>query len=49
MEGVGGAESIDFIAERQMFLIEAEGETPANGSNDLFYFFNKLGKAAVID
>lgn len=49
MEGVGGADSTGFIAERQVFLTEAEGETPTNGSNDLFYFFNKLGKVAVIN
>lgn len=49
MEGVGGADSTSIIVERQVFSIEAEGETPANGSNDLFYFFNKSGQAAIIN
>lgn len=34
MEGVGGADSTRTIAEKQVFFTEAEGETPASGSND---------------
>lgn len=48
MEGLGGAGSTRIIVERQVFSTEAEGETPASGSDDLFYFFNKLGQAAII-
>lgn len=36
MEGVGGADGTRTIAETLAVFSEAEGETPASGSNDLF-------------
>lgn len=36
MDGVGEADSKCIIAERLVVSSEAEGETPASGSNDLF-------------
>jgi len=41
MDRVGGADSTHIIAERLEVFSEAESETPASGSNDLFYLFYK--------
>lgn len=49
MEEVGGADSTCVVAERRVFFTEAEGETPASGSNDLLYFFNKLRQTTIIN
>lgn len=47
MAGVGGADSTRIIAERLAVFAEAEGETPASGSNYLFYFFHKWGQLTI--
>jgi len=47
MDRVGGADSTHIIAERLEVFSEAESETPASGSNDLFYLFYKWGQLTI--
>lgn len=47
MDGVGGADSTRIIAERLAVFAEAEGETPASGSNDIYYIFYKWGLLTI--